>query len=345
MTQLRDITLTQAYANFFLFFSLPPSIHVYPWPHALIAVTHMCLTDRNPFLQYDTHKPYLFPSTHPYTHTLAPSFVYSSFLPFSFTFSRAPPTPIFLIVSMHAPQHLATSIMSPTIDAVATATTTAMPLLKSDVTTTAIDTTSPLTTRSCMSNNTALPAVRTLSLRNYLAPETRTQFLQEMRQSLMTIGTFYIKDHGVATELTTGAMKTVRDYFSLALEEKKKMMIGNSRHFRGYKLIGKFLWALYFFVTASFCHFPPPPMCGPVISGTVERNSNLAQLYVLSAPFSLFLYFSASCEGASVVNFSFSVDCSCPWCLFLHLGPPPLNGNNFRSPYLYLCPCQFPSVH
>jgi isopenicillin N synthase-like dioxygenase len=97
-----------------------------------------------------------------------------------------------------------------------------------------------------MSNSTSLPVVKTLSLRDYLVPETRTQFLQEMRQSLMTIGTFYIKDHGVATELTTGAMQTVRDYFSLPLEEKKKMMIGNSRHFRGYKLIGKFLWALFF---------------------------------------------------------------------------------------------------
>ncbi|KAF9132686.1 hypothetical protein BGW39_011549 [Mortierella sp. 14UC] len=60
-----------------------------------------------------------------------------------------------------------------------------------------------------------------------------------MRHSLTTIGTFYIKDHGVATELTTGAMQSVRDYFSLPLEEKKKMMIDNSRHFRGYKLIGE----------------------------------------------------------------------------------------------------------
>ncbi|KAF9082525.1 hypothetical protein BGX23_012373 [Mortierella sp. AD031] len=81
--------------------------------------------------------------------------------------------------------------------------------------------------------------VKTLSLRDYLAPETRSQFLYEMRQSLMTIGTFYIKDHGVATELTIGAMQTVRDYFGLPLEEKKKMLIGNSRHFRGYKLIGE----------------------------------------------------------------------------------------------------------
>ncbi|KAF9152556.1 hypothetical protein BG015_005077 [Linnemannia schmuckeri] len=127
--------------------------------------------------------------------------------------------------------------MSPaTIDA-ATGTA-AMPLLKCEMTTTAINATSPSNNNS----KTSPPIVKTLSLRDYLAPETRTYFLQEMRQSLMTIGTFYIKDHGVATELTTGAMQTVRDYFSLPLEEKKKMMIGNSRHFRGYKLIGPNQW-------------------------------------------------------------------------------------------------------
>ncbi|KAF9137368.1 hypothetical protein BGX30_010298, partial [Mortierella sp. GBA39] len=125
--------------------------------------------------------------------------------------------------------------MYPVTTAAATATAT-MPPLKSEMTPTATDTAS-LSNPSCMSNNTSLPAVKTLSLRDYLSPETRTQFLKEMRQSLVTIGTFYIKDHGVATSLTMSAMQTVRDYFSLPLEEKKKMMIGNSRHFRGYKLI------------------------------------------------------------------------------------------------------------
>ncbi|KAF8941095.1 hypothetical protein BGZ47_007495 [Haplosporangium gracile] len=125
-------------------------------------------------------------------------------------------------------------MMSPATTDAATGTA-AMPLLKCEMMTTAINAASP----SNNNNNTSLPVIKTLSLRDYLAPETRTQFLQEMRQSLMTIGTFYIKDHGVATELTTGAMQTVRDYFSLPLEEKKKMMIGNSPHFRGYKLIGE----------------------------------------------------------------------------------------------------------
>ncbi|KAF8917770.1 hypothetical protein EDD21DRAFT_306362 [Dissophora ornata] len=81
--------------------------------------------------------------------------------------------------------------------------------------------------------------IKTLSLRDYLCLETRPRFLRQMRESLTEIGTFYIKDHGVPSEVTAGAMKTIQDYFTLPVEEKKKMVIGNSRHFRGYKLMGE----------------------------------------------------------------------------------------------------------
>lgn len=81
--------------------------------------------------------------------------------------------------------------------------------------------------------------VKTLSLRDFNNLETRPQFLQDLRDSLMRIGTFYIKDHGISTEMTSDAMKTIREYFALPLEEKKKMHIVHSRHFRGYKLMGE----------------------------------------------------------------------------------------------------------
>ncbi|KAF9997681.1 hypothetical protein BGZ80_007832 [Entomortierella chlamydospora] len=84
-----------------------------------------------------------------------------------------------------------------------------------------------------------VPMIRTLSLKDYLCPEARPHFLREMRESLVEIGTFYIKDHGVPTQVTEGVMRTMRDYFALPLAEKKKMLIGNSRHFRGYKLMGE----------------------------------------------------------------------------------------------------------
>ncbi|KAG0025466.1 hypothetical protein BGZ82_009999 [Podila clonocystis] len=84
-----------------------------------------------------------------------------------------------------------------------------------------------------------LPRVAILSLQNYLCPATRPQFLSDMRTSLTELGTFYIKDHGVSPVLIQSTMTAVRDYFSLPLAEKKKMLIGNSRHFRGYKLMGE----------------------------------------------------------------------------------------------------------
>ncbi|KAG0231775.1 hypothetical protein BGX31_005363 [Mortierella sp. GBA43] len=79
---------------------------------------------------------------------------------------------------------------------------------------------------------TALPVkVKTLSLKDFNNLDTRPQFLQEMRESLMRIGTFYIKDHGISTEMTADAMKTIREYFALPLEEKKKMHIAHSEEF------------------------------------------------------------------------------------------------------------------
>ncbi|KAF9995939.1 hypothetical protein BGZ79_010328, partial [Entomortierella chlamydospora] len=78
---------------------------------------------------------------------------------------------------------------------------------------------------------------KTLSLHDFNNLEARPQFLRDMRRSLMELGTFYIKDHGISTKMTGDAMKTIQDYFALPLEEKKKMLIANSRHFRGYKLM------------------------------------------------------------------------------------------------------------
>ncbi|KAF9303175.1 hypothetical protein BGZ74_004239 [Mortierella antarctica] len=96
-------------------------------------------------------------------------------------------------------------------------------------------------TAACVAYTTerALPRVATLSLQDYLCPATRPQFLNDMRTSLTELGTFYIKDHGVSPTLIQSTMAAVRDYFSLPLAEKKKMLIGNSRHFRGYKLMGE----------------------------------------------------------------------------------------------------------
>ncbi|KAG0367861.1 hypothetical protein BC939DRAFT_501161 [Gamsiella multidivaricata] len=104
------------------------------------------------------------------------------------------------------------------------------------------NTTLPLVTSStCKASLSARSGpltIKVLSLKDFLCLETRPQFLQEMQESLMEVGTFYIRDHGVPEQVTGGALKAVRDYFALPVEEKKKMLIGNSQHFRGYKLMG-----------------------------------------------------------------------------------------------------------
>ncbi|KAK3821202.1 MAG: hypothetical protein J3Q66DRAFT_426183 [Benniella sp.] len=97
----------------------------------------------------------------------------------------------------------------------------------------------PTITKSMVVSKLPMIMIKTLSLRDFHDLKTRPQFLQDMRDSLMKIGTFYIKDHGISTEMTSGAMKTIREYFALPLEEKKKMHIAHSRHFRGYKLMGE----------------------------------------------------------------------------------------------------------
>lgn len=93
--------------------------------------------------------------------------------------------------------------------------------------------------KNASSATRTLPVIKTLSLKDYLSPVTRSQFLEEMRESLTEIGTFYIKDHGVPAEVTNGAMRVIQDYFALPVGEKRKMHIQNSRHFRGFKLMGE----------------------------------------------------------------------------------------------------------
>ncbi|KAG0271489.1 hypothetical protein BGZ95_000684 [Linnemannia exigua] len=130
---------------------------------------------------------------------------------------------------------------STTITTIATVTAVASAITASAATTT--PTVNPATIVA--TTTTAKVATKTnekckvLSLQDFNNKATRPRFLADMRESLMELGTFYIKDHGITAEMTSGAMKSMQDYFALPLEEKKKMLIGNSRHFRGYKLIGE----------------------------------------------------------------------------------------------------------
>ncbi|KAF9100637.1 hypothetical protein BGX29_006399 [Mortierella sp. GBA35] len=175
--------------------------------------------------------------------------VLPTFVEIPFTSSSSLPASNIIVPSVPAPKAIPTTITT-------IATATAVPTTSTS-TTTSTTTTTTTTTNSATTIATTVPTtttcgvgasqvgtrpnekVKTLSLQDFANQQTRARFLSDMRESLMELGTFYIKDHGITTEMTSDAMKAVQDYFALPLEEKKKMLIGNSRHFRGYKLIGE----------------------------------------------------------------------------------------------------------
>lgn len=62
----------------------------------------------------------------------------------------------------------------------------------------------------------------------------REQFLKNLRFAAHEIGFFYLKNHGIPQDLIQRAQALSKAFFSLPIEEKKKIHMSNSPHFRGY---------------------------------------------------------------------------------------------------------------
>ncbi|KAI8647552.1 hypothetical protein BD408DRAFT_408121 [Parasitella parasitica] len=60
------------------------------------------------------------------------------------------------------------------------------------------------------------------------------EFLDSLYQAMSKVGFFYIKNHGVPLDLQQKAFDTVKSFFKLPIEEKLKVELKNSPHFRGY---------------------------------------------------------------------------------------------------------------
>ncbi|WP_105382682.1 isopenicillin N synthase family dioxygenase [Neorhizobium alkalisoli] len=84
---------------------------------------------------------------------------------------------------------------------------------------------------------TSLP---TLDLsRFYASPQERTAFVAELRKVLHDHGFFYLKGHGVDSRLIEDVVSTTKRFFALPLEEKLKIEMVKSPHFRGYNRAGQ----------------------------------------------------------------------------------------------------------
>ncbi|MEQ4531787.1 MAG: isopenicillin N synthase family oxygenase [Mixta sp.] len=66
----------------------------------------------------------------------------------------------------------------------------------------------------------------------------RQQLIEKLGQTARDIGFFYLINHNIDRELLDNVQRVARAFFALPQEEKLKVKMANSPHFRGYNLAG-----------------------------------------------------------------------------------------------------------
>ncbi len=81
-------------------------------------------------------------------------------------------------------------------------------------------------------------SIPTLDLNKATNPETKSEFLNELRNALFNFGFFYIKNPPFDVEKFKNIKEESLKFFEIPLEEKKKVAMVNSKHFLGYNGLG-----------------------------------------------------------------------------------------------------------
>ncbi|ODQ61016.1 hypothetical protein WICANDRAFT_40652 [Wickerhamomyces anomalus NRRL Y-366-8] len=81
-------------------------------------------------------------------------------------------------------------------------------------------------------------SIPTLDLNKATNPETKSEFLDELRNALFNFGFFYIKNPPFDVEKFKNIKEESLKFFEIPLEEKKKVAMVNSKHFLGYNGLG-----------------------------------------------------------------------------------------------------------
>lgn len=68
--------------------------------------------------------------------------------------------------------------------------------------------------------------------------QQRKQTIEKLGQAARDVGFFYLINHGVEKTVLDNVQNVARSFFSLSQEEKLKVKMENSPHFRGYNLAG-----------------------------------------------------------------------------------------------------------
>ncbi|KAG1115023.1 hypothetical protein G6F42_014045 [Rhizopus arrhizus] len=85
---------------------------------------------------------------------------------------------------------------------------------------------------------TAVDIIPVLDYSKYQPNDPRSasskEFLDSLYQAMSEVGIFYIKNHGIPLELQQRSFETIKSFFKLPIQEKLKVELKNSPHFRGY---------------------------------------------------------------------------------------------------------------
>ena len=67
-----------------------------------------------------------------------------------------------------------------------------------------------------------------------LSPDTKPQFLSELRNALVRVGFFYLSNHSIPEKVQQEAIDQSNAFFDLPLEKKLEIETLHSKHFLGY---------------------------------------------------------------------------------------------------------------
>ena len=76
------------------------------------------------------------------------------------------------------------------------------------------------------------------------SPTTRSIFLEALRDAIVNVGFFYLKNTGVPDELYQELSEQSSALFNLPLDKKLEIEMVNSKHFLGYSRLGQEITAL-----------------------------------------------------------------------------------------------------
>lgn len=80
-------------------------------------------------------------------------------------------------------------------------------------------------------NFTQIP---TIDLAHAQSPVTKASFLSDLRDAIVKVGFFYVKNHGVPNNVERNFVEQSVKFFDLPLEDRLEVEMLHSKHFLGY---------------------------------------------------------------------------------------------------------------